>query len=134
MHLFEKKNQPLRFSKVYSILQSFIKVKIFWVDHKNLKKSPNLSKKLEFFFQMFVAFSEYLIFNNFVSPLLITVMVIVVQPKMIPNQNEYQEQNPGGMNPIFMSIQEIGQEWPHISCLIRLYPNKKILTITLLVI
>ena len=29
-------------------------------------------------------------------------MVIVVQPKMIPNQNEFQEQNPGGMNPIFM--------------------------------
>ena len=58
---------------------------------------------------MFVAFSEYLIFNTF-APLLITVMVIVVQPKMIPNQNEYQEQNPGGMNPIFMSIHEIGQE------------------------
>ena len=37
-------------------------------------------------------------------------MAIVAQPKMIPNQNEYQEQNPGGMNPIFMSIHEIGQE------------------------
>ena len=50
--------------------------------------------------------------NSFLNNLLckFSVMVIVVQPKMIPNQNEYQEQNPGGMNPIFMSIQEIGQE------------------------
>ena len=41
---------------------------------------------------------------------IITVKEVVVQKIMNPNQKEYQEQNRGGMNPTFMSTQEIGPE------------------------